>query len=133
MALRSHVSPQLLKSTLPLVSKALLIDSPPEIQLSNITIHKAANVDISEEPFDITTNNITIDNTKDPTQIVVPFLCNFSQLVNPPIHLEGNKSKTPMIADFFSNKQCEKNKKNREGVQEEANEITLAKKDKRTY
>lgn len=76
LALRNHVSPTLLKSTLPLVSKVLRMDSPPESPLYNITIHDTSTISMSNsaDSRDVPTDIIVIDNTTGSSQTVVPFL-----------------------------------------------------------
>lgn len=106
-----------------MVTKSLLLDSPPEISLSNISVY---DLPLSHPNTDI----ITIDNTKGSSSTVVPFLGKASQLGNPPIPRENDKNQSAETYDLFQRANPKKIK-NSEGAQEEGKTTVAKKKTKR--
>lgn len=109
LALRERISPQLLKSTLPLVSKAFTMDFPPELSLSNFTVHDTSDRESHKITAD-SINMVIVDNTCSSTQTVVPFLGNISNPLNIILKPEVCHQK-PMVTDFFKVLNPKKRKK----------------------
>lgn len=127
LTLRNQVSPHLLKSTLPLVSKALALDSPPTDILLNIFTHIVSPP--NPIPYDIDgINNATpdsldrviIDNTQSSTSTVVPFLgvCIHPNLPPPTLEISDQNKRTA-LTDFF--RVVNKKRKNPDEVNEGEN------------
>lgn len=128
LAIRNYVSPQMLKSSLPLVSCALSIDSPPELSLSNLSVYedrpsdhnatKPNNILMSPSPNSSFINPdcvIKVDNYHYSDQATVHFLEKIFNPVHPPAPSEINRFKTRFLSNPHSKKKEKISKRKERG------------------